>query len=51
MSAKRLNREATIQNIVEVAKDSIKDIEELKRADDEFLIEAAMLWDVNVVYE
>lgn len=51
MSAKKINREATIQNIVDVAGDSIKDIEALRRSDDIFLLEAAALWDVKVVYE
>jgi hypothetical protein len=51
MSAKKINREATIQNIVEKAGNNIKDMEELKRADDIFLLEAAELWDAKVVYE
>ena len=51
MSNRKLDREATIRNIVQVAGDSIRDIEELKNADDEFLVESAMLWDVEIVYK
>jgi hypothetical protein len=51
MSNKIIDREATIQNIVEKAGDSIRDIEELKNSDDEFLVDAAMLWEAKVVYK
>jgi hypothetical protein len=51
MSNKKLNREATIENIVKAAGDNIKDIDKLLTADDEFLVEAAMLWDVEIVYK
>lgn len=51
MSKRILNREKTIDNIVEKAGDSLKDINELRNSDDEFLVEAAMLWDAEVVYE
>jgi hypothetical protein len=50
-SKKKLNREKTIHNIVEKAKDYIKDIDKLKTEDDDFLVEAAMLWEAEIVYE
>jgi hypothetical protein len=48
---KKLNRIATLDNIIEKAGDSIKDIDKLRNADDQFLVEAAMLWEAKVVYE
>ena len=48
---KKLNREVTLDNIIEKAGDNIKDIEKLRNADDQFLVEAAMLWEAKVVYE
>jgi len=51
MSKKIIDREATIQNIVEKAGDNIRDINELQTADDEFLVDAAMLWEAKVVYK
>ena len=48
---KKLNREKTIQNIVSIAGESIRHIDELQAADDEFLVEAAMLWEAEAVYE
>ena len=51
MSIKRINREATIEKIIEAAGNNIRDIEELRKADDIFILEAAELWDVKVVYE
>jgi hypothetical protein len=51
MSSKKLDREKTIENIVEKAGDSIRHIEELQTADDEFLVEAAMLWEAEIIYK
>ena len=51
MKDQKLNREATIQNIVEKAGDKIKNIDSLKAKDDEFLIDSADLWGVEAVYE
>lgn len=51
MSRKKLDREATIKNIIEAAGDNIRDAEELQTADDEFLVDAAMLWEAEVVYK
>jgi hypothetical protein len=51
MSKRIIDREATIKNIVDSAGDSLKDINELKNSDDEFLVEAAELWDAEIVYK
>jgi len=51
MTNKKIDREKTIQNIVTAAGDNIRDVEELKTADDEFLAEAAMLWEAEIVYK
>jgi len=51
MKDQKLNREATIQNIVENAGDKIKNIDSLKSKDDEFLIDSAFLWGAEAVYE
>ena len=50
MNNKKLDRETTIDNIIEKAGDNIKDIDKLLNADDEFLIESAMLWEAEIVY-
>jgi hypothetical protein len=47
---KQLNREATIANIVAIAGNKIKNLETFKEQDDEFLIEAAFMWEAKVVY-
>jgi hypothetical protein len=51
MSKRIIDREKTIDNIVEKVGDSLKDINELQTADDEFLVDAAMLWDAEIVYK
>ena len=51
MNEKMIDREKTIENIVEKAGDSLKDIKELQNSDDEFLVESAMLWEAEVVYK
>ena len=51
MSNKKLDREATIKNIVAAAGDNIRDAKELETADDEFLVESAMLWEAEIVYK
>jgi hypothetical protein len=51
MSSKKLDRNATIENIIKAAGDSIRDVDELRSADDEFLVEAAELWEAEIVYK
>jgi hypothetical protein len=51
MSKRKLDREATIQNIIKAAGENIRDASELQTADDEFLVDAAMLWEAEVVYK
>ena len=51
MITKQLNREATIQNIVDKAGDNIKSIEHLKTKDDEFLIDSTILWKAKAIYD
>jgi hypothetical protein len=51
MSKKIIDKEKTIQNIVEKVGVNIFNIENLTNADDEFLVEAAMLWEAEVVYK
>lgn len=51
MNEKKVNREATIENILAQAGQAITNIDKLKKEDDEFLIESAFLWDAEVVYE
>lgn len=53
MSKKKINREATVKNILEKAKGSIKDINAFneKVKDDEFLVDSALYWEAEIVYE
>jgi hypothetical protein len=50
MNKKKMNREATIKNIVKAAGENIRDASELQTADEEFLVEAALLWEAEIVY-
>jgi len=53
MSNKKLNKEATIRNIREVAGENIKDIDKFNKLmeAEEDILDAAMLWDAEIVYE
>ena len=53
MTKKKLNKEATIQNILEKAEGHITDIDNFNKLmqDEENIRDAAMLWEAEIVYE
>lgn len=53
MTKRKLNKEATIQNILEKAKGHITDIDNFNKLmqDEENIRDAAMLWEAEIVYE
>jgi len=53
MSGKKINKEATIKNILEAAEGNIKDIDKFNELmkDEEEILDAASLWDAEVVYK
>lgn len=50
---KKINKEATIKNILEKASGKIKDINAFneKVKDEEFLKDSALYWEAEIVYE
>jgi hypothetical protein len=52
MTKKKLNKEATIQNILEKAKGHITDMDAFNKLmqDEENIRDAAMLWEAEIVY-
>ena len=53
MAKKKLNKEATIQNILEKAKGNINDMDAFNALmkNEEDIRDAAMLWDAEIIYE
>jgi hypothetical protein len=53
MSNKKLNKEATIRNIREAAGENITDIDKFNELmkDEQDILDAAMLWDAEIVYK
>jgi hypothetical protein len=52
-SKKKLNREATIQNILKAAEGNIKDMDAFNELmkNEEDILDSAMLWDAEIIYE
>ena len=53
MSAKKIDKEATIKNILKAAEGNITDIDAFNKLmkKEEDILDAALLWDAEIVYK